>query len=266
MNDNLTLEDLASKKKNLEGRCLIFISKCNNLEIGSNDELIVKVIFRHLNSIHDLSIESISQESTISKAVVSRFFRKYGFDSFADFKYAFDKFFMGVQIRNDMKVIKQTPLEKYQRAQKNLEDTYSSLDIKKLEKISKMILNSKEVVFIGDNHELCTFYTLQLDLMVKNIPAFLYNVNEVTSQTIKSLPENSTIICLSVLYNWFGEEMDVICKLAKEKERNTILFSQDVKRQDKYVDILYSYGVENSNNDGYYSLQLLCNILGELLN
>ena len=78
MKDNLTLENFSGDKKNLEEKCLVFVSRCNNLEVGSNDARIAKVIFRNLDTIHDLTIEDISTKVPFRKLPLVDFSENMG--------------------------------------------------------------------------------------------------------------------------------------------------------------------------------------------
>ena len=60
----------------------------------------------------------------------------------------------------------------------NLRQTKLNLDIDKLKEIVKLLKTSKSVTFIGDTHEMIDFYTVQLDLVANEVPAYLFDLQE----------------------------------------------------------------------------------------
>ena len=77
--------------------------------------------------------------------------------------------------------------------------------------------------------------------------------------------ENDTVLYIDLYHDWFSGQREDILKQIKNKNIFTICFGQEKKHLETYADFLYIYGIENSVNDGYYSLPYLSRILSELI-
>lgn len=252
--------------------CFEFIKYCNNNLLNTNEYGIAKVIIDHIENIKDFSLEDIAEEANISIASVSRFIKKTGFSSFQDFKYELEAFNRDVKMRRIIShtqrfmrtTVKNMSDSLYDDAINNLMQTKLNLDIDKLKSIVKLLKGSKSVTFVGDDHELNNFYTLQLDLLVNGVPSYLVRYNDIDKMNFHLLNENDTIVYIDLYNGWFNNLKSNILKKAKSKKIKIIIFCQEDFKEIE-ADIIYKYGIENSINNGYYSIQYLNSLLCEMI-
>ena len=81
---------------------------------------------------------------------------------------------------------------------------------------------------------------------------------------IHFLNKDDTVLYIDLYHDWFPGQRENILKKIKDKDIFTICFDQEKQHLEDYADILYIYGIENSVNDGYYSLPYLSRLLSEL--
>lgn len=257
----------------MKNDCFSFIKFCNERIANSNDYNIARTIINHIEDIKILSLEKIAEEANISPASVSRFINKAGFESFQAFKYEFELFTRDVKMRriiSHTQRFMRTTIENmseslYVDGLANLRQTKLNLDIDKLKEIVKLLKTSKSVTFIGDSHELADFYTLQLEMLVNDIPAYLINFYEFEKMYLNRLDHNDTIVFIGVYKEWFSDAQKEILDYAKERKIKIIAFVQEEDYLKEYADLLYVYGIPDSYNDGYYSLPYLNRLLCEMI-
>ena len=175
-------------RKNME-----FFHYCNTKLSNINEYNIIKVIINNIDHISSLSLEKIAAEAHISTSSVSRLISKIGFDSFQDFKYRLENENLNLKMRrmltNTQRFIRSRDEDivesLYVDAVANLQQTRLNLDVHKLREIVDVLKKSNSVTFIGDSHELADFYTLQLDLLVNDIPTQLVNIGDKNNSFIK---------------------------------------------------------------------------------
>lgn len=261
------------RKKKMKNDCFSFIKFCNERIANSNDYNIARTIINHIEDIKILSLEKIAEEANISPASVSRFINKAGFESFQAFKYEFELFTRDVKMRriiSHTQRFMRTTIENmseslYVDGLANLRQTKLNLDIDKLKEIVKLLKTSKSVTFIGDSHELADFYTLQLEMLVNDIPAYLINFYEFEKMYLNQLDHKDTIVFIGVYKEWFSDAQKEILDYAKERKIKIIAFVQEEDYLKEYADLLYVYGIPDSYNDGYYSLPYLNRLLCEMI-
>lgn len=253
--------------------CFSFIKACNERLHNNNDYNIARVLIENLPNIQYLSLEKVAQEAHISIASVSRFISKCGFTSFQEFKNSITNFNNNVKYHRTishaqrfMRTTSQTMADYlYDDVMNNLMQTKKNLDINKLITICNILKQSRTVTILGDSHELDDFYTLQLDLTINNIPTYLMNIHDTLTPYINFLTPKDTVLYIDVFEGWFLEEKEHVIKQLKDKDVTLICLAQEKEKLLPYANVLYTYGIPQSVNDGYYSLPYLSRILSELL-
>lgn len=248
-----------------------FVRYCNSRLANSNDYNIARVILMHLEHIYDLSLEDIAEEAHISTASVSRFINKTGFRSFLDFKRCMENSFLKTKLRRMdtnaktlFHISNQDFIDNlYKEGINNLKKTRETMDLGRIEEIIRILKSGRSVTFLGDLHELTTFYTLQLELIMHNVPAFSIQYDELNLLHIEYLSQGDVLVFINVHDDWFTDVQKKILEKAKANKVFIIVFCQEVKDFEQY-DFVYQYGIETSNNDGYYSLLYLNRIMCDL--
>lgn len=252
-------------------KCFNFVKIYNEKLFNDNEYSIARILMNNINDIQNVTLEKISNEANISIASVSRFINKCGFKSFQEYKNCMIAFTNNVKMHrllsHTQRFMRQSSKtladQLYDDCINNLQQTKINLNIDLLEKIITKLKNSRCVTILGDSHELDDFYTFQLDLIINNIPTQLININN-NECFINFLCENDVVLYIDVYNGWFPGRKENILKQIKKKNIFIICLAQENEHLKQYADILYIYGIENSVNDGYYSLPYLSRLLSEL--
>ena len=277
-------------------KLLMLMQYCNSAVSNQNDYMVSSVIIRRIVNDEDLSIEQISEEACISQASVSRFIRKAGFDNWQDFRECCSgacreigqrRYYTGTAHQpadNRQQVVDRKAANSdstrhsadtgmirsmsdtiFSNIIANLDATRNGMDYGALDEVISKISSAREVIFIGDEHALSIFYTLQLDLMFTGIPAYLYKNIDVQSEMATRVKKGSAVIYLNIENNFINpKNAQAICKM-REAGAYVIVFSQQDCKDLVDYDFVYNYGLPGSANDGYYSLFFLSQLLSNAL-
>lgn len=249
-----------------------FISYCNQQLPGSSDYNIAHAVFHHVGNLLNLSLESLASESHLSKASISRFFHRCGFETFSDFKNQLQTFLF---LRSRQKLQKQLTAyhgksneaiirQLYGTAMQNMSETVENMNFTNLRLVLEQLRRAKTIYIIGDTRDIYCFYSLQMDLMCIGKEVYLYNIDNISPSTIPQLDEHTAIVLLSVNPAWYYEEMVLLSRAAKAKGAYRILFSQGEPQEKIGHELCYIYGQPGSTNEGYHSLILLAQMLSVL--
>lgn len=261
-------------RKMRESNFFTFVEYLNAQVANSNEYCIAKAIIASVDRIMMLSLEEIADQASISVASVSRFVKKLGFESFADFKLA-----MYLQMNDIVKMrgmvnssrFKNNDVTSlvdtmYQNGRANLEGTYDSLDKAKLEQLVKSLKNASSVTFLGDYHALASFYLVQLDLMAHKIPCYSFYNRDYAHQSFRGLGQSDLVIYFSVTTNFNNpDDLQALKSASRWGARLICLAQEEFLYDGLEFDLFYKYGLNESYNDGYYSLFLLSNIISNML-
>ena len=248
-----------------------FLRYCNSKLANSNEYNIAKVIIDNIHHASNLSLEYIANNAHISTASVSRFINKTGFRSFQEFKNCMENAFLKTKMRrmdyNSKRFMNLTDedfLEAlYTDAIENLKKTRINMDLDKIKEIVQKLKESRSVTFLGDFHELAIFYTLQLELFLHNVPAYLMSQEELNMLHVHTLNQGDIVFLINIYDEWFTDQQKEMISVARNNGASIIAFCQDDIDLEK-EDVVYRYGVEKTNNDGYFSLLYLNRIMCEL--
>ena len=101
------------------------------------------------------------------------------------------------------------------------------------------------------------FYTVQLDLVANEVPAYLFDLQEFQDIHSDFFKDGDTLVLLNVSNDFYSEIQKRVVEKASQKNLKLVVFAQD--------DYIYQYGIPKSINDGYYSLFYLSQIISELI-
>lgn len=263
----------------MEAKNLFFLlmEYCNIKTQNTSEYAISKCIISHIGDTGFLSMEQLSKEAHISQASIHRFIRKAGFSTYEEFKYVLSQVPKDILMHRKLYNLglfhqnKEEVTEKlYDHVLWNLKKTMDSLDISKLWRISRQLRTAKNVVFLGDDHALSIFYTLQLDLVINHIPAMLYKSTELQAYHAETLERSSVVLFFNVSPHFVRRTDSDILSTARRKNAAMILFCQDSSETDPdflaLFHTVYNYGEKDSLNMGYFSLSYLCAVLSEFIN
>ena len=252
-------------------KVMMFIGFCNSNVTNQNDYVISSSIIRRIVKDEDLAIESVSEESNISQASISRFIRKVGFDNWSDFKECcsgsckemIQKRLLFLDTKRQS--IQNTKDSIYANALVNIKATYTVFDEDKIALVLSLIDKASEVIFMGDEHALSIFYTLQLDINFTGKPAYLYKNEGIQENIPHRCKEDSLIIFISVENNFIIPSIVDTLNRVKEKHGTILLLTQQDATDLIPYDYQIKYGVKNTVNDGYYSLFYISQLLSDII-
>ena len=76
------LIEVLMMNKDILNKFLEFVQRCNTEAMNSNDYNIIQCVFQHIGKETFPSSNQLAEEANISKASLSRFIRKYNFESY----------------------------------------------------------------------------------------------------------------------------------------------------------------------------------------
>lgn len=254
-------------------KLLALMQHCNSQVTNQNEYMISSAIIRRVVHNEDLSIEQIAEEASISQASISRFIRKAGFDSWQDFreccsgacKEIGQRRFLSDSANKNPRSLAEIKENIYRAMTENISATNNGFDSEGMENIIAVLESAKEVIFLGDEHALSIFYTLQLDLMFSGITSYLYKNTDIQESLADRVKPGTVVVFLNVENNFVSDSRADVIRQMKDGGAKIIIFSQQDVDGLLVYDYLYRYGVSGSVNNGYYSLFFISQILSESL-
>ena len=256
---------------NILNKFLEFIQRCNTEAMNSNDYNIIQCVFKYIGKETFPSSNQLSLEANVSKASLSRFIKKYGFENYQQFRSLLStqttllgynlKVFLSqnILLKNDQEISDYL----FKQCMDNLLATKQQLDLNKLLQIVRLFKESEDITFLGDEHDLDEFLLLQIHLLTQGKCAYLFKMNETKKVRNYFFNEHSVVVIVNVCDGFFHYQ-DAL-EIALKKGAKVIYISQDNNPEiEKKVDIFYKYGVEKSINTGYVSLYYLGELLEKL--
>lgn len=249
-----------------------FINYCN-IELSNDNEFaIVKTIMEMLAEGNILSLEDFALKASISPASISRFIRKMGYDNYQEFRHSFLSSITELNLSRQLSnaKIQVTPGLSLQEqifndSIRNLQVTLQNLDTLKLNHILKVMLESNTVIFVGSDLALNSFFRVQLDLIARHIPAYLWKNPDAVQVQLKQIEKNDCIVLLDDSIKR-SEILETTIKQVHLLECNKILLTQDRNvNYDEYTEVLL-YGDESTSIYGIDSLFALSHLFSYLIN
>lgn len=248
---------------------LEFVRYCNEYASNGNEYSIAESLIYHISDVSDITINDIAEEANTSVASVSRFIKKIGFSSLNELKiklpqeknqyrYQMDMFFMKNNKDLNEEMLKNDLLDS---AMANLKSTINNLDNYKINRLIDMIFEADGISFLGDSREVRAFFTLQLNLMTMNRPTFAFVNKMIGIHHLSMQKEGHLAIYFVLAKEWVSSEWKKAINAAHDKGVKIVIFSQDELNSDISSDLFISYGIPGSNNNGYYSLSILCSLI-----
>jgi DNA-binding MurR/RpiR family transcriptional regulator len=197
----------------------------------------------------------------ISESTVVRFASGIGYSGYPEFQKALEDCVKG-KLSNIQRID-----AKYGRSsQSEILTSVLSADIEKLQDIVRIFKREQNVMIAGDTRELACFNLFQLDLACQGISALFKNINDISGSFAGYLRNEKCALCLiSVYKGWYTEEIRTLANQAKQYHHPVILFTQDEAVASDDMDLVFTYGIPGSINDGYYSLHYLADMMSAML-
>ena len=252
---------------------LVFFKFCNEHLTNLNEYQIAQALISHIRDIESVTQEDIARQANISVASVSRFIHRAGFTSFQDFKHKIEIFNHDLRMHRILDhtlrfmrySVQDMTAELYQDACTHLQETYENLDLEKLKQIVSRLKASKQIVLLGDDHELQDFYTFQIDCLANGISTYMASIWEAENVMPSVLNEQDTLLYLELYERWRSDKVVEAMMKVKQMGVQIVAVAQEANSLENIADITLSYGKKHTLNDGYYSLPLLSRLFSELI-
>ncbi len=157
-------------------RSIRFIENSNTFISEGSGQLIAKSVISHVSEIQDLTLDLLAEDTYLSDASISRFFKKAGFGSFHQFKYEFSDFMMNQKIT----MIKDGFTDTNPNETMYL-DSFRSHYGNVLEQVSAaaaMMADASHVLMTGEMFDLIPFFDLQVSLISNAIGTYFCRLSE----------------------------------------------------------------------------------------
>lgn len=247
------------KREGIHG-LIQYLNKTTN---NATNTQVAKAIFTNRDKINEISLEKLAGDNYLSQASVSRFIKNQGYKNINEYRWDFiaGQQMLRLNAFNNKKVIISKNNEEIKNdVKQSLQDAFNDidkLDMTALERLVKIINNYKQVLFIGSEFSLANIYLVQLEMVQYGINAYSYNDPIIMAENLRSLKEDTLIICISTSGQWYNapstkEIRDILFSLNNPK----ILLTCITQHTDEAkFDYIYKFG--NQRNDeisGYIQL------------
>ena len=219
--------------KDILNKFLEFVQRCNTEAMNSNDYNIIQCVFQHIGKETFPSSNQLAEEANISKASLSRFIRKYNFESYQQFRnlLSMQTTLLGYNLKL---MLSKDILSKddqeisdllYQQCMNNLKATKENLNLDLLVQMVKSFKESEDITFIGDEHDLDEFLLLQLHLLTQGKCAYLFKINETKKIRNYFFNKHSVVVIVNVSKGFFHYQEAL--EHANQQGAKNIYISQD---------------------------------------
>lgn len=211
---------------------LMSIAQQNN-PTTSIDTRIAQMMLANLNELGNMQNQELAKLCYVDAATISRFVRSLGFLKYGEFKSYFkeyneihglDYYFSQQSLPTSKGILENTVCA--------IERSYELLDKKQINRISKMLLNEKEILLAGDRFAQLVAKDLQLKLLSLGIYAKTYEDVMLQYEEVKN---NKGLL---VLFSASFTRSKSIVSLAKQKGWKVVVITRNKEAKADEV-ILY---------------------------
>ena len=194
------------KREGIHG-LIQYLNKTTN---NATNTQVAKAIFTNRDKINEISLEKLAGDNYLSQASVSRFIKNQGYKNINEYRWDFiaGQQMLRLNAFNNKKVIISKNNEEIKNdVKQSLQNAFNDidkLDMTALERLVKIINNYKQVLFIGSEFSLANIYLVQLEMVQYGINAYSYNDPIIMAENLRSLKEDTLIICISTSGQWYN--------------------------------------------------------------
>ena len=176
-------------------QCLRFIEEGNTFFVEGSDQLINKAVISHINNVQDIKLSILAEDTELSDASISRYFKNRGFTSISMFRSRFYHFMVEHRV-NLLKSTYSLKLNADENHKQLMDARTNILGEKKSDytKAAEILKDCDMVLFVGEIFELTPFFPLQVLLICSFTPAFCCRTSELKNFPAKILKGNIAIV------------------------------------------------------------------------
>ena len=202
-----------------------FIEDGNSITQEDSGQLINRAVISHIADIQNLTLEILAEDTYLSDASASRYFKRKGFPSFTSFKNAFTKFMMEQQIaiiRNSYETRDES--EKIGRQLDEMNEGIMNTTGKSYKTAAEIMKQCDHVVFVGEMYDIQPFFPLQVILICSSTAAYLCRTCEMDSFPDRIIKGSVAIVAVTHT----KENIDSIIRLKEQLgDAKIISFGKD---------------------------------------
>lgn len=221
---------------------MFLIDKIN--ELTDTEITIYQYILQHMDKVQFMRIKDLAEATHVSNASVTRFIRKCGYDSFAEFR---------IKLKEEQKVQEKTELNNLTNSIYEFLDNVENQNFQqKFDYIIEMIMEGRTLVFIGIGTSAINAEYGARILSNVGVPAFCIKDPYYPFDSLMTIESNLVFVVMSVT----GEVSvvnNVVTKIRKNGQSSILsITGSDSNSLAKLSDVSISYGFEKEvTGDNY---------------
>ena len=207
----------------------ILFSIINKGEAETANYAIAMYLLEHYGDIKNINILDMAEECFVDRSTIRRFFVKYGFDSFKEFKEHYENSF-------EERYFKEIPFQTYgdyiNSLNSKLFDFISQFTLKRdktkdIEEVIDRIYKSNHLVLLGDETFYGNMYFVQQSMLAMNKIVFLITNKIADNPVLEKLDADDCMI----VYSLSGEYYSAIKEQIKDVPCQKMMFTLHKKEQ-----------------------------------
>lgn len=229
--------------KKFNGWLFHFLEQIDGQIKNENELLIARMVLLNINNLEELSLEKLAKLSYVSPASISRFIKKLGFDNYQSFRTKLNDSYSQLSYRRSAKQ-KEFDIIEYGDHLIECIEIFKTVDMNHLRKLIDMMIDSNSVTFLGSYYSLGAFYTVQLDLIAKGIPCFLFQREE-NNIHMPLLKKDDLVVILSASGGFFHSlDLEKIKEYKEKGVKLAIIYQQTINNLE-----LFDYAINIPHED-----------------
>lgn len=197
----------------------ILFSIVNKGESETSDYSIAYYLLSHYNDIRNITIKDMSEKCFVDRSTIRRFFVKYGYENFLDFK----KHYCDQLEDRYRKVL---PFENYNEyivsLNRKISDMMEQYTLKRdktqdIDSVIQRLYASHRIVLLGDESFYGNMYTVQQYLLTMGKVVFVLTSNLSGNPILHSLDRGDCLLVFSLKGNYLGAIADEIRHISCQK-------------------------------------------------
>ncbi len=178
-----------------------FLRKSRNDLKSDNEALIVRNIISSLGSIYTVKVEDLARDSYLSKTTIIRLLKRFGFESYTDFRENLSRDFQSLIIPEPVaRVTTKGSLSEEHIVKvigshkRKLAYFYQHFDDSSVRIIVAKMMKSRTVTIVGDYRTLEIFHLLMLTLNMYGKPCYIFKQSDILKKHLKSRNKSDLIL------------------------------------------------------------------------
>ena len=183
----------------------LLFSIINQAETESSDYAIAYYLLQHFGDIRDIQIQDMSQACFVDRSTIRRFFVKYGYDNFLDFKrHYFDQFEEEEDVTSLLAGDYNSYIDALNGKICQMMDLYALRRDKTddIDNVLQRLRAAERIVVMGDESMYGNLYTIQRRFLAMGKVVFIITNKIADNAVLNSLTKKDAILIISLMGNY----------------------------------------------------------------